>query len=524
MVRTSVSSLFSKPLAKHLAIGMSLANLWLLPFVSIVLGAGVDPRVSGFALNRTYYLSTLLALAIVGVISGLVIDGIERIDPTRRRVGRTIVLLGTLFVIFRKWRKYNLIRIPYFADYFAGHVSYALFVAIALTLFAVGAFVLVRYATLAGRGAELFILMFVPFLLFVVAQLVWRGARAAANLGWDHPATATRSARPPTHVVLVIFDELDRRAFGAYRMAGFKSPEMDRLANESFGADSAIAPALYTEAAIPSILTGKRVDYTMRSPNGDLLLWYRDSLGSLRRLEEPNLFTRLQSAGSNVGVVGWYHSYCSDLARDVSRCWTVAPVPLATPGIGLLRTTAAALSASYALDVASKRRFIRREADLLTHGTGIATDSTLALAFVHLAVPHGPFVQFYKGNGYFGNLTVVDAALGTIRNRLEQAGMWDASTIIVTGDHGVASARIGAPAPPGTENNRSADVPFLIKLPNQHKREVFSAPIGTEVLASLIPELLSGKLREPEALVTWLELHRCAAAGSLCTPPVGVGH
>jgi arylsulfatase A-like enzyme len=48
---------------------------------------------------------------------------------------------------------------------------------------------------------------------------------------------------------------------------------------------------------------------------------------------------------------------------------------------------------------------------------------------------HQDTLAVRQGSNYFDNLELVDITLGRIRRALEAGGLWDDTTLIVTGDH-----------------------------------------------------------------------------------------
>ena len=115
-----------------------------------------------------------------------------------------------------------------------------------------------------------------------------------------------------------------------------------------------------------------------------------------------------------------------------------------------------------------------------------ATDSPGRIYFVHVLVPHEPFIYGRAGNitassvdttyyreGADGNAIYarykeqtryVDVLMGDFVHRLREEGLYEQSTIVVTGDHGLRKESL-ATALPITVDQETVQVPLIIKAP-----------------------------------------------------------
>ena len=99
-----------------------------------------------------------------------------------------------------------------------------------------------------------------------------------------------------------------------------------------------------------------------------------------------------------------------------------------------------------------------------------AADASLNLVFLHLPVPHAPYLydrftytypKRYLGAGsYYDNLALADVFLTSIREAMTEAGLWDQTTVLVTSDH---PDRMSL----SVDGKDDPRVPFLLKMPNQ---------------------------------------------------------
>jgi arylsulfatase A-like enzyme len=66
---------------------------------------------------------------------------------------------------------------------------------------------------------------------------------------------------------------------------------------------------------------------------------------------------------------------------------------------------------------------------------------------------------------YDGNLAYADSEVGWLRERLEQAGLWEKTTVIVTADHGEALLEHGWIGHNAQLYEESTRVPLIVRLP-----------------------------------------------------------
>ncbi|MEO5815178.1 MAG: hypothetical protein ABIT20_07850 [Gemmatimonadaceae bacterium] len=81
---------------------------------------------------------------------------------------------------------------------------------------------------------------------------------------------------------------------------------------------------------------------------------------------------------------------------------------------------------------ASRRVHIGRLEQMLDTSVRVASESSLSFVFVHLAMPHAPFMwdrhtnafrdDITDADGYFGNLALADRFLGRLRSEMVRNG------------------------------------------------------------------------------------------------------
>lgn len=370
--------------------------------------------------------------------------------------------------------------------------------------------------TLLRGGANL-LLALSPFVPLILAQATWAAfTPQAATLSIDS-AVRTAQIAPPGRVVILLFDELDYGITFARRPAGLQLPELDRFQATALSAIEAYPPAGDTLASIPALLCGRRVEDVEKIGGARLLVDFAGAAEPVSWQEQPTLLSRARSAGARSALVGWYHPYPRILGQHTDRCewqtyyfWTdrarnslpqnmwqqFALTELAGRG------PAARLNRKH--HIASYRRL--RESALTA-----AADPSLSLVFAHLPIPHMPGIFDRRSQriaprgpldmeAYLGNLSLADRTLGEVRSEMTRAGVWNASTVIVTSDHWLRLA--------GLDPNQSFRVPFLVKLPHQSEAHSYQPRLNTVLMHDLVLEQLRNAIVQPAVLARWLDRRR----------------
>lgn len=403
---------------------------------------------------------------------------------------------------------------------------------------------LLRFRAAAVFGAiEIFAIFASPFLLMTIGQAVWawntqqpdRFANAFLGPGELAKPLAVRSEGAP-RVVWILFDELDQNAAFDARPDFLELPEFDRFALDAFVATNAFAPAGETRRSVASMLLGKQVVWAL--PSGESELPCRVAVGGAESeasdcwSQHENLFEALRKQGIDSGVAGWYHPYCRVFASSLSRCaWSGLPywdssrlvdsfdqqweevvktIPVVRdwlrPGVRIRRAHAESFTS------------IRRAA------LEIAVDPDLGFALLHFPVPHHPdiydpdraAISVDDRRSYFDNLELADRTLGEVRTRMEAAGLWDSTTVVVTSDHWWRAIHRGdwglqpeEEAVFGSGENRR--IPFFAKFPGQRRPVEFAKPFNTVLLHDFTLGVFAGRIATPIQASQWLGKARRAA-------------
>jgi ribosome modulation factor len=505
----------SRQTLRDLAVGVSLANLCFI--------GGWDEVLQ---VNRNSYLRDVSAASVVAVMLDVLLLGLAfagAMTLARRsgnaralwtaKIAFLLVVLLPLMQIFPDLHVSKLIRFVARVLEPPDHVIRGsdlnpLFPLLAIALWP-------ARSVKVTRTAVAFLL---PLTLVTFGRAAWRlatGDVTAANADRALAPPVARPARAAPRVIILLFDEMDFRLVYSARPEGIALPELDRLRTEAFFASQAFPPGRRTEVSVPGLLSGRPVAWDRRRGPDTILVRFAGAADTVSWADQPNLFDRARALGYNAGVVGWYHPYCRLFTHRLTRCFWL-------PHKGaILRARVRGSLPQQMLDLfrsldplADRSRHIADHEGLLAEARAAVVDTSLGLVFVHLAVPHYPPIYDreddeltalnYHINGYYDNLVLADRTLGVLRRTLEEARLWDQSTVVLTSDH---SRR---------EGEADWRVPFVVKLAGQRAGgPSYRAPFNTVALHDLTLALLRGEVSG--GVARWLDGWRAANHHSIDT-------
>jgi hypothetical protein len=156
-----------------------------------------------------------------------------------------------------------------------------------------------------------------------------------------------------------------------------------------------------------------------------------------------------------------------------------------------------------------------------------AVDSRIGLLMLHLPLPH-PYAFYNRREhnfnldasiDYLDNLALADRTLGELRLALEQARMWDDTTLLITADHGLRpdawEGHLGwtDELEKLTGGVHGKTVPFILKLAHSSDPAQFSKQFSNVVSSNLVLAVLEGNVSSPSQAVAWLDTVTDHAAG-----------
>ena len=417
----------------------------------------------------------------------------------------------------------------------AGYIA-AVFLLLCLIGFAIRRYGLNRVA----RSAALIVLILSPFGVLGLAQATWLAVQYGQSVSRERPAATALnpgvSARP--RVLWLIFDEMELDLAFSARPASLSLPEFDRLHAEALFATNAFPPAGHTSQSIPALLTGQLISAVKPIGPGELLLTIPGRKETVSWSTQPDIFSDARAVGFNTALVGWYNPYCRVIGDRLTSCrWEAAsqrsdPEKLRVT-TNLLRQESDLLKLlpftsgirARLLPAGAKDYRTEHIADYLAlkrQAEDAVTDRGFGLLFIHLPVPHPPYIyDRAKGDlnaaqqsSYLDNLALADRALGDLRQKMEQAGSWEGTSIIVSSDHWWRSDYwrkhiFWTPSDQPVQGERVEHrIPFMIKLAGQRTTLTYDAPFNTVLTRDLILEVLNGRISDPGQVAGWLDSHR----------------
>ena len=382
----------------------------------------------------------------------------------------------------------------------------------------------------ALRPAYKLLVVLSPFLLFTFGQSIYRIAtfddRPTRN-GPMAPRLAPKPAGAP-RVVWVIFDEWDQELTFSERPSRIQLPEIDRLRATGFSASEAIRPNMFTDWSMPALTTGIALDDIHPDGPAELMIHPLGSDTYIRWSQQDTVFREARKMGFNTAIVAWAIPYCRVLKNDLSGCWwwsgsnqfnsvgSTLPEMLVNRARSLYENI---YRSPFGQSLSTTRHIWVTE-NVVAKSFEVACDPSFGLALLHMPVPHPPY--FYNAatgkndrgatpgtgifqqtqEGYIDALALTDKIVGQLRHSMEQAGVWDSTTVIFSADHSFRhrASLDGHPV--------SRRVPYLVKMAGPQKQLSYGAPFSALLTRKLIQAILSGGLSRPEEIGSWIDARR----------------
>jgi sulfatase-like protein len=414
----------------------------------------------------------------------------------------------------------------------AGYIVAVLLV-LSLIIFAIWRYGLSRVA----RGFALVLVIWSPFGLLGFAQATWWAVKYGRAVNREQRAAPAfkLDTNPRPRVVWLIFDEMDERLAFAARPPGLSLPAFDRLRAESMSAANAFPPAGHTSQSIPALLTGQLLSAVKPIGPGDLLLTNPANGTTAGWSEQSDIFSDARATGTNAALVGWYHPYCRVIGERLTSCqWEPASQRIDTSKLsftrnlirqdsdllrlllfcGTLRERLSARPLNY------ESKHLADYVTLMGDAENVVGDQNFGLVFIHLPVPHPPAIYnrargnfSWQESSYLDNLALADRVVGELRQKMEQAGVWERTTLIVSSDHWWRSdywrkRTFWSQADEAIAGVVDHRIPFIVKLAGQTTASQYDAAFNTVLTHDLVLEVLRGGISNQKDLAGWLDKHR----------------
>lgn len=368
-----------------------------------------------------------------------------------------------------------------------------------------------RTRTLLARAVLIAGLVMVPFAFSNLFQAAWHIAAAAPAADVLTGSDGGTAAAGPTaggagrhRVVWLLFDELDERALFGDRRSGYDFRTFDEFRAQSIHYTRVTGAGGLTVVSLPSLWLGTRVTASESVDADTLAVTLPGAASAVPLSDLPHLFRTARDAGARTALVGYYHPYCRIFKGDYDRCETY--YYLADPRIAESRSLGEALAAQASVFNPLWYRMIKIEEfhRSVAAAASAAADERFDLVAIHAGFPHSPWVfdaerkqlSLFKAK-YLDNIALTDHYLALVRRAMQESGVWDRTTIIITADHGNREWD-------GEDIHTVGAVPFLMKLPQQRQGRDIDCDFDVIVLRRLIEGLLRGQVPGERSLESCL--------------------
>ena len=457
--------------------------------------------------NTNSYLAVMLNVLLVALIFWIGISVVRRIkNKTALYIAKIIFVSIFLLMVylFMDVYNFNLIRdIPNWGKPFA------------YTLFLIA---LVHWRRPVFNSSLKLVLILSIFTMFTFGQTIYMIFGTADQFVTLSPTKNSTpvitKAEPSERVIWIIFDELDYRLTFVDRPRDLPLPVFDSIAHQGVFAVNAYPPGHQTIYSVPSLLTGRKVSKVKVANYNSLMLTFEDEPNKMQRWGSgPNIFRELRGMGVKTALVGWYNPYPRIFGNDIDFCY-YEPYGYETRSSGekvTLKNIIANMIFQFSnfSPYSQRLQAINSYTKILEKSVAVLHDQQYGFIFLHLPVPHEPYVYENKtGNwvlknfrpldGYFANLALADKTLGELRAVLKETGSWDKSHIIISSDHWF---RLSG----NLTHKESLKVPYIIKLAQQQTGLKYEPIIKTIITHDLVMALIKKEIRNKEELVEWLQ-------------------
>ena len=374
------------------------------------------------------------------------------------------------------------------------------------------------------------------------------------------PAAVLPVRAGASRVIWIVFDEIDQRIAFNERPVSLELPELDRLRGESLEARRATQTADRTLLAMPILIFGRSYRQSEIRGASRLDVFPADSSERLNWADERNVFSRSHEMGVNSAIVGWYHPYCRLFGDQLMSCFATS----SHTGRALLREQNASergvvrmagllyrlqfenLKDMYRFDGVSgsenlKDAYVQSQQQqeyfqIRDHAYADAVDARVGFMLLHFPTPH-MYAIYNRWRrdftldptiDYLDNLALVDRTVGELRAKLEAAGMWDQTTLLITADHGFRpnlwQGRYGWTQNMEriSERGPSGIVPFILKLAGKREHVVVERTFSNIVSSDLALQVLDGQISTAAQAADWIE-RRAADSEVISKHPASAG-
>ncbi len=321
------------------------------------------------------------------------------------------------------------------------------------------------------------------------------------------------------NIILVMADDQGWGDTGYNGHPTLKTPHLDAMAKDGFVFNRFYAAAPVCSPTRGSVLTGRH-PFRIKITNH----------GRYMRPQESTIAEELKGAGYVTGIFGKWH---------VGSAQSESPVSPGNSGFD---------ESCIGLNFFDNDPYLSRNGtveQIQGKGTNITVDETIAFlrehgegdaplfAVVWFPSPHDPHLELpdpeglYAGHeraGYWGEITLLDAALGRLRSELDSLEMTDNTVLWYCSDNGgLDGDTSGGRGRKGSIYEGGLRVPSIIQWPGKIERGSTDVPVNT---SDILPTALAmaGATRLGTLPLDGVDLTKVIAGESKRRPPMGFWH
>jgi hypothetical protein len=374
------------------------------------------------------------------------------------------------------------------------------------------------------RAASVILLLCFPLVGLVIAGVAYKIATYDARPFRNGPTAAllpVPAGQP--RVIVALYDEWDYRLSFEGRKPGVNLPNIDRLRQESLFGTNVHSTMRDTILSVPSLLTGEEVADLRYEDASKANVRFAGQTTWVDFGQFPNLFTKARAAGVNAAVIGWYIPYCRLFSKDLVYCdWTPVATRYNTQGgsfaedllneprsmveLNMDTELEVKILSPFGQPLETQRRaktYQKEQRELLEK----AVDPQVGLLYVHFGAPHSPYFynsrtgQFdlntMSASGYLQNLALVDRSVSELRQRLEAAGLWDTTTVLLIADHSYRTSR-------RLDGKTDPRVPFILKMAGSREGVTLNFPFNSLLTQQLLLGILEKRISTTQEAAQWI--------------------
>jgi hypothetical protein len=474
----------------------------------------------------------LVGMAIVAALISVALFGIERLNPTARRLilawfaGLMLWRFLDSFVIFVNAYASELSHKIYFWDPIRNPLCIAI-----LSISLLGAWLaprladrMIGYARLLVAACAFAIVAIVPHLTRAMSLRATERGTIAVNQDPSLPGAAGN------RIIWIMFDELSYDQTFDHPQPGIELPAFNSLRDQSFNFSNIEPAGFYTEYIVPSILLGQQIETLRRSSDGQFS--YNTKGNKQLKTIDPRetVFNTARSEGWTTGLVGWLLPYCRFLGPVLDSCfWDKNDDSLLEPygaseDKSMLVNAAAIPVWAWANITGDQHKrnaeHLENYLEIMRHAKVLIDDSQLRFVYIHMPVPHPPGIydrhtnRLRAGGSYLDNLVLADQAEATLLSEINATPSASRTTLMVTSDHSFRISLWKGTEGAWTKEDDAAtrgrfdDRPVLmIHFPGQTTNPIVTARFDEMLEHDILEAMLRGQVKTPEDLKWFLTEH-----------------